>query len=255
VKRMRFLALVGTAAATIAVGFWAAPASAATISVSGTVSCDGGNAVVGVWIQSSGGGSGFAAWTRLPNRVNVASYSKTLSTALPTNISLHVGCGGTSSSWWGDNWTPNKAIGGSATLNARCSEGPGTAVRCAWPATGASRSYNGFAGGYCTWGAAEKWKQNTGAYPGWNGDAMYWDTNARSAGWTVVSTPRARAVVVMEPGATTSSVGHVAWVNSYRISGSTIYLNITDMNRYSLGVWSTYERVYQPGQMSFIMAP
>jgi len=84
---------------------------------------------------------------------------------------------------------------------------------------------------------------------------MYWDTNARSAGWTVVSTPRARAVVVMEPGATTSSVGHVAWVNSYRISGSTIYLNITDMNRYSLGVWSTYERVYQPGQMSFIMAP
>ncbi|GAA1614488.1 CHAP domain-containing protein [Catellatospora bangladeshensis] len=252
---MRVTRILGTVAAAVALvagpGL-AQPAHAATVTVSGTVSCEYGRAVVGVWVQANSGGSGFASWSAIPGRVNVASYSRAVSSG---TVSLHIGCGGTGGSWWGDNWTGGVNVGGNATLNARCYEAAGTGTRCNWPARGATTDRNWFVAGYCTWGAADIWRSRTGSYPGWGGNALDWDTNAAAKGWTVVDTPRARSVVVMEPGATTSSLGHVGWVNHYYLSGGTVYLNITDMNSSGFGVWSTYDRAWKPGYMRFVLAP
>src|SRR5690348_3319948 len=59
--------------------------AAATITISGTVACDYGHAVEGVWVQSSGGGSGFASWQAVPGFTPapwVAFYSKNVQTSL-----------------------------------------------------------------------------------------------------------------------------------------------------------------------------
>jgi surface antigen len=252
---LRRLAAVAIATGVFAAGVVATPALAAAVSVDGTVACEGGRAVVGVWVESSGGGSGFAGWQAQPGTPSIAHYRRVLDTARRTDISLDVGCGGSSAHWWGDNWTAGYRIGGSATLNALCWEDSGAGTRCDWPANGDVGSTNVFADGNCTYGAAEVWRYQTGAFPGWSGDAKYWSQNAARAGWTVVARPRARALVVMRPGATPSSYGHVAWVNSYRIAGGQVYLNITDMNRTALWRWDTYETRYLPGSMAFILAP
>jgi hypothetical protein len=107
-----------------------------TITISGTVGCASHN-VEGIWVDSSGGGYGWATWTAVPGHPNDATYSRAVTTSLATTIRLHVGCGGSTSSWWSDNRTPGTSVSGSATLNATCSEGTtqppgGDNTRCSW---------------------------------------------------------------------------------------------------------------------------
>lgn len=101
-------------------------AQAAGITISGNVTCANGQPVVGVWVQSSGGGSKFAPWTKTGTAT--ASYSTSISTALPTNVSLHVGCGNTPQQWGSSNFSPVIVdIAGSTTfsvtncVNGQCS--------------------------------------------------------------------------------------------------------------------------------------
>lgn len=110
------------------------------ITVQGAVSCTH-QQLIGVWVQSSGGGSEFASWSKGSNGGLDGVFKATITTSLPTTLSLHVGCGGSSSSWWSDNWTPGKSVGGSAVLEALCNEGttkpaPGANTRCAFTPTG-----------------------------------------------------------------------------------------------------------------------
>ena len=120
------------------------PAAAATgtITISGTVSCQS-HSVVGVWVESGGGGSGWANWQIIDARhTNIATYQARIqNTSLPTNIRLHVGCGGKSSNWWSDNRTNSTSRAGgplsksTANLDAVCNEGttqppPGDNQRC-----------------------------------------------------------------------------------------------------------------------------
>ena len=69
--------------------------AASTVGVRGTVACPSGKPVVGVWVASSGGGSGYASWSAYPGASTIARFSRTFSTNLPTTIYLNVGCGGT----------------------------------------------------------------------------------------------------------------------------------------------------------------
>jgi hypothetical protein len=107
-----------------------APVTAAatgTIVVSGTVSCQS-DPIEGVWVESGGGGSGWAGWQVVDGHTNIATYqAKIQNTSLPTNIRLHVGCGGSPSDWLSDNETGSTsqaggALTGTATLNAVCNE-------------------------------------------------------------------------------------------------------------------------------------
>lgn len=118
------LAVLGTAAvpATAATPFW----------VSGIVRCAGGSAVEGVWVNASGGG--WASW-QVVNReqyggASMAYYWRQVTG--PTTVSLHIGCGGSPSSWKTKDDTPATGTLSSATpMNTTCSEATGPeAIRC-----------------------------------------------------------------------------------------------------------------------------
>jgi hypothetical protein len=70
-------------------------ATAAT-NISGSIQCES-TSVEGVWIQSANGGSGWAPWVSSAARSYYATYSYTLPKG--GEYSVHVGCGGTTSSW------------------------------------------------------------------------------------------------------------------------------------------------------------
>jgi surface antigen len=119
--------------------------------------------------------------------------------------------------------------------------------------SGMRSSHNWATAGQCTWGALNKWYQSEGYYPGgWTGNAMAWASGARSAGYTVSSTPRTRSIIVMQPGvAGSSSVGHVGWVTA--VNGNQV--TIIEMNA-TAGPYNYDTRtVTLSGGMSFIYAP
>lgn len=116
-----------------------------TITVRGTVSC-ANHQFVNIWINSTGGGSGFY-WFQdnAPDNRGGIFYA-TVPTAFPTTISLHVGCGGSTWNWQSDNWTPgytlNSPGNNPAAWTASCNEGsmvPRTAQRCSWGGSAADR--------------------------------------------------------------------------------------------------------------------
>lgn len=71
------------------------PVTTAKFNVSGQISCVSGNSVEGVWVQASDG-AGWAPWTGLGNG-STSDWSFTL--PKKESYSLHIGCGGTTSSW------------------------------------------------------------------------------------------------------------------------------------------------------------
>lgn len=118
---------------------------------------------------------------------------------------------------------------------------------------GMRSNHNWATAGQCTWGALDQWYKSEGYYPGgWTGNAMAWANGARSAGYTVGSTPRTRSIIVMQPGvAGSSSVGHVAWVTA--VNGNQI--TIIEMNA-TAGAYNYDTRtVTLSGGMDFIYAP
>jgi surface antigen len=246
-------AITVAAALTLAL---AAPGNAASVTVSGTVRCMTGAKVVGVWVQSTGGGSKFASRWAQPRAASVNGYSARVNSG---SIELHVGCGGSTSEWDSDQWTPRARITSSRGLNALCSGRAGVfrKVTCAFPARPNSTARpNLFDGGNCTWYAAEKWRGASSRNPSWSGNALEWNENAAAQRWTVVGTPAPRSVVVFEPNiqGAHKTYGHVAWVHSVTYRSDGWYVNISEMNFTGFGRTSTRTVKHVPG-MSYIWAP
>jgi surface antigen len=179
-RLLQFIALPALAALAVPLTATAANASTATITLSGTVTCVP-HYVEGVWIEVGTGNSGWAKMSVAANTSATAAYTRTFTATLPTNIRLHVGCGGTPQSWWSDNRTPSSsrvfgAITGSRShVDARCNDGPvalwpggkppsSDNVRCSWgsyPADNAICIHTGSASGPCAnydWGY---WRSST----------------------------------------------------------------------------------------------
>lgn len=227
------------------------------VNVSGTVRCLTGAPVVGVWVQSSGGGSKFASRWGLPGAASVSGYNATVNSG---SVELHVGCGGTPAKWDSDQWTPKVAVSASRNINAGCNGAKGSfrRVTCALPArpSVAATSTNGFTPKNCTWYAAEKWRSATGKYPSWSGNAKEWNEHATAQKWTVTTVPAPRSVVVFEPGiqGAHKTLGHVAWVNSVSYKSDGWYVNVTEMNFTGSGAIST-RTVKNVAGMNYIWAP
>lgn len=221
---LRWFAAAGATAGLVA--FSQASASAASsVTISGVVHCNTG-AVVGVWVQSSGGGSKFANWKPLATSALDSTYNATINTNLPSSIQLHVGCGGKTSKWGSSNNSPNLSVSGSRTINAFCS-GEGS---CSFATKGATTNRNLGYPLQCTEGALNNWHAYTGYWPSWSGNATQWSTTAAQNGYTVTTVPMAKSIVVF-PGTTTNPAGHVAWVNSLtQNSAGAITLNVTEEN-------------------------
>jgi len=97
--RSKILAPIGVVLMAASISIVGAPPAQAA--VSGTVECDAGSAypVVGVWINSTNNAhDGFASWSRFSGQPHRASYSKG-DIASGESYKVHVGCGGTTSSW------------------------------------------------------------------------------------------------------------------------------------------------------------
>jgi surface antigen len=200
-------------------------ASASTISVSGVVHCNSGS-VVGVWVQSNGGGSKFASWRAFNTSSTNAAYGTTLSTKLPTSVQLRVGCGGSPAKWGTTNNSPNRSVSGSKVLNAFCD----ARGHCTWPLKGRTTTYNLGYHLQCTEGALKWWQEYTGFWPQWRGNAAEWATTAASYGYTVTTVAMPKSIVVF-PGTRSNSAGHVAWVDSISQSSSgAITLNVLEEN-------------------------
>ena len=213
------------------VGLGAAPASAAELSVAitGSVQCEHGEPVTGVWVNSSLGGSGWGKTLKETRRNGqlfpIPVGGGTVSLAYGTDVSIHAGCGTTGNVWASDNWTGNVVVHhpGHLILNAYSCTPPkwvkDQTVRgsCALPPQGHVGSTTNQWGtpvsggkGYCTCGAAYMWFRNTGWYPAWKGDASAWISGARANGWHISSYPVEHALIVW-PGA--DHVGFVTSIN------------------------------------------
>ncbi|HEU5381830.1 MAG TPA: CHAP domain-containing protein [Ktedonobacteraceae bacterium] len=86
--------------------------------------------------------------------------------------------------------------------------------------------------GQCTYWANLRYHTLTGHWIPWNGNASQWVAGARSAGWTVSTTPHVPSIMVLMPGVQgAGGYGHVAIVES--VSGNTVH--VSNMNWYSNG--------------------
>ncbi|MFT4125858.1 MAG: CHAP domain-containing protein [Gordonia sp. (in: high G+C Gram-positive bacteria)] len=124
-------------------------------------------------------------------------------------------------------------------------------------AVGAKSSHNSGTYGYCTWGALELWRQNTGYYPRISGNAKDYAASARANGWTVVSDAQPRSIVVFAPGVhgVDRTYGHVGWVTSVEQRSDGRYIHYRDMNgRAGYGQWGSTVTKDISG-MSYILAP
>jgi len=181
--------------------FPVASASATTyrsIQVAGAVRCNNGaQNVVGVWVNSSLGGSKWATW--IPSSYTGAAnpyavYTAELkvpwsSSTKSTNIQIRVGCGGNASTWGSTNRTPAKPVSGSTLLSATCANPAklthADAVTCATASNGAdagaissalwalaqikatksgSVTPNGYWAGYCAAFVARAWGRTAAGY-------------------------------------------------------------------------------------------
>jgi len=161
----------------------------------------------------------------------MAKVSRTLSgIALPTTIKLNIGCGGSAEKW---RYTFDRVGEVKAT-------GPGTAfINLGCTTTSCTKASKGQAGSttrnpvtdskQCTSRASDFWKQMTGSYPAWSGDAGYWDDNAPSKGWTHRAWPEPDSLMVTQP-TRSNSAGHVGYVADVRVSNGTTQVKIYDRN-------------------------
>lgn len=106
----------------------------------------------------------------------------------------------------------------------------------------------------CTGRAASFWKEMTGRFPNWGGDAHAWDTNASATGWAVRSWPRPDSLAVWQPNmAGSGSLGHVGYVADTRVSSGVLQMRIYDRNwgdRDRNGDWINFT-----SGMKFIVPP
>lgn len=266
--RARWWVMIATIAVCfgVTVGAGESPAAAASPALSGVVTCTNGMRVQGVWVQSSAGGSKWAAWYPMPGRPTSAVFSTTLTFGPgSSNVELHVGCGrNADGSWWSTKLTPAIAVSGARTLNAVCdARSGGRSVSCSFPPSGPATSRNLGDSGYCTWGAYEQWRGATGYYPNIGGNAAAMDDNAAAKGFRVTDVPQARAMIVFNRG----TFGHVGWVTGIRRDGAgQLVIDYIDMNGGSWvdqakGTTTDFNRFvarstkWEPSVQRFILAP
>lgn len=228
--------VISLGAATTGMVATAGPAAAASaVAIRGTVACPSGMPVVGVWVESSGGGSGFAGWTAYPGASTIARFARSFSAALPTTVYLNVGCGREPSNWGSSSRTPSATIASAATLhyNVECSSVGSCAVFRNDNNDPPSPSSNPTAdSSQCTYRASDFFKVMTNRQRNWRGDAHAWDTAAASVGWTVRSWPRPDSLVVWQPnmGGAHATLGHVGYVADTRVSSGKLQMKIYDRN-------------------------
>lgn len=218
------------------------PAAAATGTVyfRGSVTCPQGYPFAGAWVHSSSGKSNWANKTILPGTSGRQARIglKLSSVTLPTKIKINVGCGRNGSQWKkvfnGLGGVTAKATGtvfiNVGCTTSSCSKAPrGSGGSTTWNPATESDPRTQYGKEWCTYRASEFWKQMTGSYPGWGGNAGYWDNNAPKLGWGVRSWPEPDSLMVWQP-TSTNGYGHVGYVADVKNDNGTKKVKIYDRN-------------------------
>lgn len=238
------LVLVTTAIVVFGAAGRSEAAATGTVYVRGSVTCPAGQPFAGAWVRGSSGASGFANTRVHPGTGGrMAKVSRKLENVkLPTTVSLNVGCGtrGASGKW-------RYVFNGLGRVRAT---GPGTVfVNVGCTTSGCTTAPRGPAGTavnlfpdsiQCTYRAAAFWRQMTGSYPSWDGDAGWWDDN--SSGWAKRGWAEPDSLMVWQPGPTSSRYGHVGYVADTRVASGRTLVKIYDRNwgpSDRQGVWIT----------------
>ena len=102
--KVRKVLLAGLALCLVVLGLTAtAPAASAAVTLNGTVQCISGEPVVGVWVVSNTGGTGWANFTPASGLPSKASFSKSVTNT--NSYYLSVGCGGNAQTWHTTNYS------------------------------------------------------------------------------------------------------------------------------------------------------
>jgi surface antigen len=107
--------------------------------------------------------------------------------------------------------------------------------------------------GQCTYWANMRYHELTGMYVPWTGNAFQWSYGASGAGWIVSGTPKAHAIIVLQPGVQGAGYyGHVAIVERINADGSVLTSNWN-----WAGNWGneTYVTFFPGTGVSFVYAP
>lgn len=256
VRRVAALA----AAALLAVLVPASPAHAATgtVNVKGTITCPDGHPPAGVWVDSSAGRSGFAGLKTLPGTSSrhVRFERQLKDVTLPTTVKLNVGCGTKNGDQWRYVFNGVASVRATATGTVFVALGCSTSS-CSTPAKGTAGSTTvnpGADSSQCTWRAAEFWKQMTGSYPAWGGNAGYWDDNAPGKGWNVRSWPEMDTIMVWQP-TSGNAAGHVGYVADLRVYNGATQVKIYDRNWVGPGADRNGVWIGIPPGAAFIRVP
>lgn len=105
---------VAGVAAVASLAVAAAPEAMASTGVGGSVSCVTGRAVEGIWVVANSGGSNWARMNVAGGTSSAVSWSYTLPNG--GSYSLHVGCGGSPSSWASTSTSGNYSGGSGGML-------------------------------------------------------------------------------------------------------------------------------------------
>jgi surface antigen len=221
--------------------------AATPITLGGAIHCHGG-AVEGIWVASTGPGSGWASrWNYAPSDTSDNTYHMVLPSGT-VQVSFHVGCGGSTSSWATVNTSQERTVSASRTINLFCGNGAknGPCTYASW--TGLHVPGNKLSSNpagqqnqcQCTYYALQQWYAYEGWYPKISGDAYQWPASAKANGWDVTTVPMRYSFVVFPPNSY-SSVGHVAWVDALlQINHQVVGIQIDEGNVHDLNNCSDY---------------
>lgn len=247
------------AVATISIVPSAAAQASMTVKVIGTIECPTGQNVVGAWVESSGGGSTFAGWLAFSAIPKIARYTATVNTngSGSTSITVTAGCGGSTKTWASSHKGPavqvKVAKDSALFMNLDCQGSGCVRYKMEDNTPAASKSNPVTDSTQCTWSASEFWRQMTGRYHNWAGNAGDWDTNAKDTGWTVLSWPRPDSLAIWQPDMEGAGwTGHVGYVGDVRVRSGKLQVRVWDRNwgPDRNGVWIDFIE-----GMKFIVAP
>jgi surface antigen len=121
------------------------------------------------------------------------------------------------------------------------------------PPSFSSGSLARFFYGQCTYWANMRYHELTGMYVPWTGNAYQWSFGASGSGWIVSGTPKAHAIIVLQPGVQGAGFyGHVAIVERVNGDGSVVTSNWN-----WAGNWGneTYVTFFPGAGVNFVYAP
>jgi hypothetical protein len=218
--------------ALIGVGLADPAAAAPTRTISGTVKCNKGHKVAGVYVNSVMGGSRWASWKATSSSRAKATFSAKIHTDQggKTSIRVDVGCGTKSGGgWWSNNTTKWFDTRGNSSVEVECNEASGKRAKRCYVVPKHNMK--------APFAPGQKWY----VYQGYRAAG-----NSHSAGYGLDLTISSSSTSTFGKSVRAIASGRIAWADPLNQKTGTICVNTPDGRSYDL-THVRYSRQYLPG--------